>query len=239
METFEAPECHGVGESRVVPPKKRELRHPPRHQWFDAWKVAKGEDLKGLVEVAVHFVQHHEKHTNARTRARRRLDENHHVRQTFEATLLRGKSANSRLLRCKMRSWNDALPAASKTYNTLHDHRWTRAGPGCRESARCEARRAEVDASSDVGGRVNQGECRPACCKCASNCQRGTACGSQHVARDCAERSWHRHGSRRPVACDHRVERDRAGLRGGTGLAPRLRKIRHATRLTLLLIPRA
>src|SRR5262245_31205530 len=59
--------------------RKRRWTPPERHQWFDAWKIARGDNLKMLVESTVAFV-HHEQHTKARVRARRAVDETHHVR---------------------------------------------------------------------------------------------------------------------------------------------------------------
>jgi hypothetical protein len=59
-------------------PKRPE---PQRHQWFDAWKVAKGDGLKALVEATVHSLQHYEEYTKARTRARKPLDETYHLKR--------------------------------------------------------------------------------------------------------------------------------------------------------------
>ena len=61
--------------------KKPKKPEPQRHQWFDAWKLAKGGGLRTLVERTVAFVRHHEQHTKARARARRPVDEAHHLKR--------------------------------------------------------------------------------------------------------------------------------------------------------------
>jgi hypothetical protein len=59
---------------------------PQRHQWFDPWKLAKGDNLKRLVDATLRFVDRHEGHTNARAKARRPLDETYH-RKRIEAVV--------------------------------------------------------------------------------------------------------------------------------------------------------
>jgi hypothetical protein len=61
--------------------KKPKRPEPQRHQWFDAWLVAKGDGLKALVDATVAFLDHHETHTRPRTRARKPLDEAHHLKR--------------------------------------------------------------------------------------------------------------------------------------------------------------
>lgn len=61
--------------------KKRRWAPPGRHQWFDPWRTAKSDNLKALVERTLASVRHHEKHTKARARARRAVDERHHQRR--------------------------------------------------------------------------------------------------------------------------------------------------------------
>ena len=63
------------------PRKKPKRSEPQRHQWFDAWKVAKAGGLKALVDSTVQLISHHEARTRARTRARRAVDETHHLRR--------------------------------------------------------------------------------------------------------------------------------------------------------------
>jgi hypothetical protein len=69
------------GASQTLASRKAKRRPPERHQWFDPWKVAKGDNLKTLVDRTVASVRHHEAHTKARARDRRAVDENHHVRR--------------------------------------------------------------------------------------------------------------------------------------------------------------
>ena len=61
--------------------KKPKRPEPQRHLWFDAWKVAKGGGLKALVDSTVRLISHHEARIRARTRARRAVDETHHLRR--------------------------------------------------------------------------------------------------------------------------------------------------------------
>jgi hypothetical protein len=60
---------------------KRRWAPPERHQWFDPWKTADGNNLKILVERTVASVRHHEEHTKARSRARRAADERLHIKR--------------------------------------------------------------------------------------------------------------------------------------------------------------
>lgn len=69
------------GASQPLGLRKAKWRPPERHQWFDPWKIAKGDNLKALVDSIVAFVRHHEQHTKARVRARKAVDETHHVRR--------------------------------------------------------------------------------------------------------------------------------------------------------------
>ncbi|HET6928374.1 MAG TPA: hypothetical protein VFI48_16095 [Hyphomicrobiaceae bacterium] len=54
---------------------------PERHQWFDPWKIANGNNLKALVNSTVISAQCHEAETKARARARRETDDRNHVRR--------------------------------------------------------------------------------------------------------------------------------------------------------------
>ncbi|WP_072368989.1 hypothetical protein [Hyphomicrobium sp. NDB2Meth4] len=65
-------------------PRRRKKQEPQRYQWFDQWLIAKSGPLKKLVDATVNFVDHHERHTGARKRARRPQDHQHHV-QRIEA----------------------------------------------------------------------------------------------------------------------------------------------------------
>jgi hypothetical protein len=68
--------------SQSPPSRKKPKRpEPQRHQWFDAWKVANGGGLKTLVDSTVRLIGHHEDHTQARTRARKAVDEAHHLKR--------------------------------------------------------------------------------------------------------------------------------------------------------------
>ena len=69
------------GASQTIGGNKRRWRPPERHQWFDPWKIAKGNNLKSLVERAVASVRHHEEHTKSRSRVRRAADQRHHIRR--------------------------------------------------------------------------------------------------------------------------------------------------------------
>src|SRR5262245_622365 len=79
MEKFAGSIAIGSASLPVGSPKGR--WHRERHQWFDPWKVAKGDNLKTLVETIAASVRRHEKDTDARSRARRKADERHHVRR--------------------------------------------------------------------------------------------------------------------------------------------------------------
>lgn len=74
------PLASGGGEVLNSLPSGRRPRRPPpqRHQWFDAWKTAKGSGLRTIVENTLAFLAHHEQHTKSRVRARRAADEIHH-----------------------------------------------------------------------------------------------------------------------------------------------------------------
>jgi hypothetical protein len=74
------------GLSNKLVRRKPRRPQPQRHQWFDAWKVAKGGGLKVLVENTLRSVQHHEGCTRARTRARKAVDDRHH-RKRVEAVV--------------------------------------------------------------------------------------------------------------------------------------------------------
>ena len=63
------------------PRRKPKRPEPQRHQWFDAWMMARGGGLKALVDDTVAFLDHHEKHTRSRTRARKPLDQTHHLKR--------------------------------------------------------------------------------------------------------------------------------------------------------------
>ena len=62
-------------------PRRRKNQDPQRYQWFDQWLVAKPGPLKELVDATVSFVDHHERHTGARKRARRERDHKRHVQR--------------------------------------------------------------------------------------------------------------------------------------------------------------
>jgi hypothetical protein len=59
-------------------PRRRKKQEPQRYQWFDQWLVAKPGALKTLVDNTIRSVDHHEKHTGGRKRARRKQDRLHH-----------------------------------------------------------------------------------------------------------------------------------------------------------------
>ena len=80
MDTYDAAEHDGTTEPHV-PRKKPKKPQPQRHQWFDAWKVAKGSGLKALVENTVAFMRHHEHHNKVRARARKAVDEALHLKR--------------------------------------------------------------------------------------------------------------------------------------------------------------
>ncbi len=82
MVTLSAGSAPGGNGDDVLSTRGRQRRSPPqRHQWFDAWKTAKGDGLKILVEATLAFVAHHEGHTKSRVRARRAVDDEHHRRR--------------------------------------------------------------------------------------------------------------------------------------------------------------
>lgn len=64
--------------------RRRKPQEPQRYQWFDQYLIAKPGPLKVLVENTVRFLDHHERHTGARKRARREQDHQHHL-QRIEA----------------------------------------------------------------------------------------------------------------------------------------------------------
>ena len=63
------------------PRRKPKRPAPQRHQWFDAWMMARGDGLKALVNDTVAFLDHHETHTRSRTRARKPRDQAHHLKR--------------------------------------------------------------------------------------------------------------------------------------------------------------
>jgi hypothetical protein len=71
----------GVGAQPAASSKQSQKPRLQRHQWFDAWKTAKGGGLRSLVEATVNFLQHHEDYTDARTRARKPVDEANHLKR--------------------------------------------------------------------------------------------------------------------------------------------------------------
>jgi hypothetical protein len=81
MAKFTGPHSPDCASQTVGDSKKITWRPPARHQWFDPWKTATGANLKTLVDRTVASVRHHEEHTKARARARREVDERHHIRR--------------------------------------------------------------------------------------------------------------------------------------------------------------
>jgi hypothetical protein len=56
--------------------KRSRLPEPEKHRWFDGWLRAREDGgLRRLVENTIRFLDHHEEHTKARTRARRATDQ--------------------------------------------------------------------------------------------------------------------------------------------------------------------
>jgi hypothetical protein len=51
--------------SQTIGGKKRRWAPPERHQWFDPWKIANGNNLKALVNSTVISAQCHEAETKA------------------------------------------------------------------------------------------------------------------------------------------------------------------------------
>src|SRR5262245_20849434 len=74
-------DLHDRGDATPKAPRRPRWREPQRHQWFDAWRTAKGGGLKVLVEATLAFVAHHEGYTKARRRARRPADGENHRRR--------------------------------------------------------------------------------------------------------------------------------------------------------------
>lgn len=64
--------------------RRRKIQEPQRYHWFDQWLVAKPGPLKEFVDATASFVEHHERRTSARKRARREQDHKHHL-QRIEA----------------------------------------------------------------------------------------------------------------------------------------------------------
>jgi hypothetical protein len=68
---------------RLATPLKQSTRRkrfePQRYRWFDDGLRADGENLKALIENTLRFLEHHERHTKARSRARRPADLAHHL----------------------------------------------------------------------------------------------------------------------------------------------------------------
>ena len=62
-----------------APSRRRKPLEPQRYQWFDQHLIAKPGPLKALVDATVTFVDHHERNTGARRRARRDRDHQHHL----------------------------------------------------------------------------------------------------------------------------------------------------------------
>lgn len=72
-----------VVQPSMVPGRKKRKKPrkpvPQRHRWFDQWLVTKGEPLRQLVVDAVAAVALAEERSKARQRARRPLDQAHHL----------------------------------------------------------------------------------------------------------------------------------------------------------------
>jgi hypothetical protein len=75
------PESRHEGAPVAVPQQKPKRPEPQRHQWFNAWLTARGGGLKALVGATVAILDNREKHTRARTRARKPLDQVHHLKR--------------------------------------------------------------------------------------------------------------------------------------------------------------
>jgi hypothetical protein len=75
------PEQDGGDDLTTKTPRRPRWRQPQRHQWFDAWKTAKGDGPRRLVDATAAFLAHHEEHTKARARARRPDDQANHLKR--------------------------------------------------------------------------------------------------------------------------------------------------------------